>query len=220
MRKLVWTVVVWTIIIALITFPLVYSVQHWSSTTFRDGAVGTWLGTALGIIVGLPVGLALDRLRERTIRKHRQRSLGHVVYRELESNQGLVTLLDEELAQLPRSQPAGPDFWKWAETVVGGFELETYGELGATLMPEERVYYARVANTYDSLRRLASTIRQSTVREVLLLRSGSQGEASNLVVTAKALSGLLLPQIKDALEELERPPEESASRLRLAGENA
>ena len=125
-RGLVWIAVVWLIVGALIAFPIVYSIQHWSSSSFRDGAVGSWLGTALGVIVGLPIGLSLDRLRERAVRKDTQHSLGHLVYRELEFNSGLVALLEEALAQSPK---AGSDFWNWAETVVNGIELETYREI-------------------------------------------------------------------------------------------
>jgi hypothetical protein len=209
MRRLVSTAVVWLIVGALIAFPIVYSVHHWSSSSFRDGAVGSWLGTALGVIVGLPTGLALERLRERAVRKGRQHSLGHLVYRELEFNSGLVALLEEALAQLPKDGPvtkAGPDFWNWAEALISGIKLETYRELGATLMPEERVFYAQVLNSYDSLWTLASTVRQSKAKNVLLLASGNEGEASNLVIGAQARSEMVLSQIKDAIEELKKAP--------------
>jgi hypothetical protein len=73
-------------------------------------------------------------------------------------------------------------------------------------MPEERILYATVANTYDSLRRLVSAIRQSTAKNVLLRASGNEGEANNLLIGAKAQSDIVLWQIKLALEELKKAP--------------
>lgn len=202
-QKLVLSALVWLAVVALVVFPIVYSVQHWSSSTFQDAAVGSWLGTALGVIVGLPVGLALDRLREHALRKDRRHSLGHLVYLELEFNLGLVGLLDEALAKSPKSDS---EFWNWAEKVVSGIELGAYRELGATLMPEERIFYASVSHSYDSLRKLVSSIRRSAAEIVLLLASGNQGQANNLVIGAKVQSDIVLSQIKNAFKELSSAP--------------
>src|SRR6266404_5464139 len=154
-------VLLWTVIVILVLFPIAYFVRHWSDSSFRDGAIGNWFGTVVGVVVGIPVGMALaraqqrsqiesDQRREIAIRGERVRSIRHRVYEELQHNSGLVTHL---AGVLSKSLTARSDLWSWAAQIVSAIEFEDYRELDSMLLPEERGFYAGVALAYSDLRR-------------------------------------------------------------------
>src|SRR6266478_8373856 len=102
----------WFVAAILVLSPTVYFLMHWSSQSYREGAMGNWFGTVLGVIVGVPIALSIARFQQilqdraenekhQRARKEQFRRITQRLWDEIQYNSGEVTELAEMLQKLP-----------------------------------------------------------------------------------------------------------------------
>lgn len=103
-------IILWTFVIAITTWSIVYFVGHYGDTGFRDGALGNLFATILGVAVGIPIALEVNR------RQQDAQNASALALRTADENihkRKVLTLIRSELSQnyadiMDRRSPLDP----------------------------------------------------------------------------------------------------------------
>lgn len=94
MKKLA-IVAIWLLVALVATWAAIYFVQHFSSSSFQEGAMGNLFATILGVVVGIPIAVELSRRQQALenavgeARKHKEES---------QRREKILSLIRSELA--------------------------------------------------------------------------------------------------------------------------
>lgn len=117
MRKLIKQKFYLLPFLALLLFPIIYSLYKLTNQNYWDGAVGNWLATMLGVIGGIPIALEVNRLiadtddrKKRKAEKDKEKAMLLLVKEELNFNLSRLKDRKGNTSLLPL-HPFKTDLW-------------------------------------------------------------------------------------------------------------